>query len=111
MVKSEILRTFVTLIMKKKSNEIEAATRKPGKTGATGIIKKTDTAERPVRTGKDRGDGDHPGNGDQWDVLCVRQVQIIKLTTNKLSNTATAKSGTKSSKRRAETRTGHPGDE
>ncbi|HWB90504.1 MAG TPA: hypothetical protein VG605_01575, partial [Puia sp.] len=29
-----------------------AATRKPGKTGATGIIKKTDTAERPVRTGK-----------------------------------------------------------
>jgi 5'/3'-nucleotidase len=29
-----------------------AATRKPGKTGATGIIKKTDVAERPVRTGK-----------------------------------------------------------
>ncbi len=29
-----------------------AATRKPGKTGATGIIKKTDTTERPVRTGK-----------------------------------------------------------
>src|SRR5580692_8264968 len=29
-----------------------AATRKPGKTGATGIIKRTDTGERPVRTGK-----------------------------------------------------------
>src|ERR1700761_8918377 len=29
-----------------------AATRKPGKTGATGIIKKTDVADRPVRTGK-----------------------------------------------------------
>ena len=29
-----------------------AATRKPGKTGATGIIKKTDKTERPVRTGK-----------------------------------------------------------
>ena len=29
-----------------------AATRKPGKTGATGIIKRTDKAERPVRTGK-----------------------------------------------------------
>src|SRR5215469_16563112 len=29
-----------------------AATRSPGKTGATGIIKKTDKAERPVRTGK-----------------------------------------------------------
>ena len=29
-----------------------AATRKPGKTGATGIIKKTDKTERPARTGK-----------------------------------------------------------
>jgi 5'-nucleotidase len=29
-----------------------AATRKPGKTLATGIIKRTDTTERPVRTGK-----------------------------------------------------------
>lgn len=29
-----------------------AATRKPGKTGATGIIKKTDKTDRPVRTGK-----------------------------------------------------------
>ena len=29
-----------------------AATRKPGKTGATGIIKRTDMAERPGRTGK-----------------------------------------------------------
>jgi 5'-nucleotidase len=45
---------------KRKSNEIKsgngvgntAATRKPGKTGATGIIKTTDTAERSVRTGK-----------------------------------------------------------
>ena len=33
-------------------NGSTAATRKPGKTGATGIIKKTDTADRPVRTGK-----------------------------------------------------------
>jgi 5'-nucleotidase len=49
--KSEILRTFVTLIMKKKSND-RSRTRRPGKTGATGIIKKTDTAARPVRTGK-----------------------------------------------------------
>ena len=48
--------------MKRKSNSKEsktgngigntAATRKPGKTGATGIIKRTDKAERPVRTGK-----------------------------------------------------------
>jgi len=48
--------------MKRKSNSNEsktgsgigntAATRKPGKTGATGIIKRTDKAERPVRTGK-----------------------------------------------------------
>lgn len=38
---------------KKGSNERKtAATRKPGKTGATGIIKKTDKTERPVRTGK-----------------------------------------------------------
>ena len=66
-VKSKIMRTFVTPNMKKKSNERRnnlsatkkrsaagntAATRKPGKTGATGIIKKTDVAERPVRTGK-----------------------------------------------------------
>ena len=49
--KSEILRTFVTLIMKKKSND-RRKTRRPGKTGAAGIIRKTDTAERPVRTGK-----------------------------------------------------------
>ena len=33
-------------------NGTTAATRKPGKTGATGIIKKTDVSERPVRTGK-----------------------------------------------------------
>ena len=48
--------------MRRKSNSNEsktgngigntAATRKPGKTGATGIIKRTDTGERPVRTGK-----------------------------------------------------------
>ena len=41
--------------MKKKNrsnNGTTAATRKPGKTGATGILKKTDTATRPVRTGK-----------------------------------------------------------
>src|SRR5580658_7420048 len=49
--KSEILRTFVTLIMKKKSND-RRKTQRPGKTGATGNIKRTDTAERPVRTGK-----------------------------------------------------------
>jgi 5'-nucleotidase len=34
------------------TNGTTAATRKPGKTGATGIIKKTDVSERPVRTGK-----------------------------------------------------------
>ncbi len=34
------------------ANGNTAATRKPGKTGATGIIKKTDRADRPVRTGK-----------------------------------------------------------
>jgi 5'-nucleotidase len=38
--------------MEKKRIKSIAATRKPGKTGATGIIKKTDRAERPVRTGK-----------------------------------------------------------
>ena len=37
--------------MQKKSKKA-AVTRRPGKTGATGILKKTDTAERPVRTGK-----------------------------------------------------------
>ena len=36
--------------MEKKS--LSASTRKPGKTGATGILKKTDTAARAVRTGK-----------------------------------------------------------
>lgn len=34
------------------NNGTTAATRKPGKTGATGIIKKTDVSDRPVRTGK-----------------------------------------------------------
>ena len=34
------------------TNGTTAATRKPGKTGATGIIKKTDVSDRPVRTGK-----------------------------------------------------------
>lgn len=34
------------------SGRKNAATRTPGKTGATGIIKKTDKVERPVRTGK-----------------------------------------------------------
>src|SRR5580692_9406621 len=58
---------FCSLMIEKKSNESKnslsvtkkkisggktAATRKPGKTGATGILKKTDVAERPVRTGK-----------------------------------------------------------
>ena len=38
--------------MEKKRTKSIAATRKPGKTGATGIIKKTDTAERAARTGK-----------------------------------------------------------
>jgi 5'-nucleotidase len=37
--------------MEMKSND-RRKTRKPGKTGATGILKKTDKAERPVRTGK-----------------------------------------------------------
>lgn len=37
--------------MEKKSND-RSKTRRPGKTGATGILKKTDKAERPVRTGK-----------------------------------------------------------
>jgi 5'-nucleotidase len=37
--------------MQKKSKKA-AVTRRPGKTGATGILKKTDTAERPVRTGR-----------------------------------------------------------
>ena len=36
----------------KKGSGKTAVTRKPGKTGATGIIKTTDTAERSVRTGK-----------------------------------------------------------
>ena len=34
------------------ANGATAATRKPGKTGATGIIKKTDVTSRPVRSGK-----------------------------------------------------------
>ena len=38
--------------MEKKRIKSIAATRKPGKTGATGVIKKTDTTERPARTGK-----------------------------------------------------------
>ena len=40
--------------MEKKSisNDRKASPRKPGKTGPTGIIRKTDTAERPGRTGK-----------------------------------------------------------
>ena len=39
-------------IMTKKDSGKTAETKKPGKTGATGIIKTTDTAERSVRTGK-----------------------------------------------------------
>jgi len=40
------------MIKKGSNGRKTAATRKPGKTGATGIIKKTDKTERPVRTGK-----------------------------------------------------------
>jgi 5'-nucleotidase len=40
-------------MQKKGSSDRKTAnSRKPGKTGATGIIRKTDKAERPVRTGK-----------------------------------------------------------
>src|SRR6201995_5357231 len=38
--------------MKKTTNGKTAATKKPGKTGATGILKTTDTTARPRRTGK-----------------------------------------------------------
>ena len=53
MKKSNDSKTKVAL--KSATNGTTAATRKPGKTGATGIIKKTDVSERPdrpVRTGK-----------------------------------------------------------
>src|SRR5580698_1758168 len=74
--KSEILRTFVTLIMKKKSND-RRGTRRTGKTGATGIIRETGT------NGMSFGE---PGSDN-------------KLTTNKLSNNGKpAKSANKSSK-------------
>ena len=46
-------RTDITKTMEKKnSNGKTAATKKPGKTGATGIIKRTDTTARARRTGK-----------------------------------------------------------
>jgi len=96
--KSEILRTFVTLIMKKKSND-RRGTRRPGKTGATGIIKKTDTAERPVRTGKTGATGiirETGANGMSFEETGSGN----KLTIRKLStNSKSAKGGDKSSKR------------
>jgi 5'-nucleotidase len=47
-------KTRQSIAGKKKSSGRTALTRKPGKTGATGIIKTTDTdtTSRPVRTGK-----------------------------------------------------------
>jgi len=45
-------KTGTSTTRRASNNGTTAATRKPGKTGATGIIKKTDTADRPVRTGK-----------------------------------------------------------
>lgn len=50
--KSNESKNNLSVTKKKISGGKTAATRKPGKTGATGIIKKTDVAERPVRTGK-----------------------------------------------------------
>lgn len=44
------MRTFVVLIMEKKSNERKK--KRPGKTVPARILKRTDAAERPVRTGK-----------------------------------------------------------
>jgi len=45
------MRTFVVLIMEKKSNERKKKKR-PGKTVPARILKRTDAEERPVRTGK-----------------------------------------------------------
>ncbi len=77
-----------------------AASRKPGKTGATGIIKKTDTAERPVRTGKTGATGiiretgkngmtDMPAPGDTPTVTKVDK----KLALKPLSGNRIAKKG------------------
>jgi 5'-nucleotidase len=50
--KSNERRTNLSATKKKLLAGKTAATRKPGKTRATGILKKTDVAERPARTGK-----------------------------------------------------------
>lgn len=50
--KSNESKNSLSVTKKKNAGGKTAATRKPGKTGATGILKKTDVAERPVRTGK-----------------------------------------------------------
>ena len=50
--KSSERKKNLSATKKNRSAGKTAATRKPGKTGATGIIKKTDVAERPGRTGK-----------------------------------------------------------
>ncbi|HET6253593.1 MAG TPA: 5'/3'-nucleotidase SurE [Puia sp.] len=50
--KSNDRRKNLSTAQRRKLAGKTAATRKPGKTGAEGILKRTDTAERPVRTGK-----------------------------------------------------------
>jgi 5'-nucleotidase len=90
-VKSEILRTFVPLNMEKKSNE-RKATRKPGKTGATGILKKTDVAARPARTGKTGATGIIRETGING---MSDQDSDKKLVTNGLSANSRQKKGSK----------------
>src|SRR5579863_8865155 len=50
--KSSVSKNNLSVAKKKISGGKTVASLKPGKTGATGILKKTDTTERPVRTGK-----------------------------------------------------------
>lgn len=86
--------------MEKKRIKSIAATRKPGKTGATGIIKKTDTAERPVRTGKTGATGiiRETGTNGMADMLSAAGAPKAskadkKLTLKPLSGNGVAKKG------------------
>jgi 5'-nucleotidase len=86
--------------MEKKRTKSNAATRKPGKTGATGIIKKTDRAERPARTGKTGATGiiRETGTNGMTDTLSPAAAAKAsradkKLTIKPLSGNGAAKKG------------------
>jgi 5'-nucleotidase len=79
--------------MEKKSNE-RRKTGKPGKTGATGILKKTDVATRSVRTGKTGATGIIRETGTNG-MSTGGAKSANELETKSLSNKGLAKDGRK----------------